>query len=155
MTAGKLLWDSGGNRVEGKYKPGNPSSDLLDLIALLALELVSDPRARLGRRSPPHRSRAAHFAMVDFDARELEQAAEVARADKVFPSLEDPGPAAEEEDKTNHNDGVVWGTFCSGGCQRWKDGSSFWEKGGLPTHSCYSRSGASRPGKGKRRPSPR
>jgi hypothetical protein len=33
------------------------------------------------------------------------------------------------EDKTNHNDGVVWGTFCSGGCQRWKDGSSFWEKG--------------------------
>lgn len=93
--------------------------------------------------------------MVDFDARELEQTAEVARADKVFPSLEDPGPAAEEEDKTNHDDGVVWGTFCSGGCQGWKDGSSFWEKGGLPTHSCYSRSGASRPGKGKRRPSPR
>lgn len=46
--------------------------------------------------------------MVDFDARELEQAAEVARADKVFPPLEDPGPAAEEEDKPDHDDGVVW-----------------------------------------------
>lgn len=73
----------------------------MDLATLLVVA-----HSRPGRRTP-HRGRPAHFAVVDFDTSELEQAAEVARADKVFPTLEDPRSTAEEHDKADDDDGVV------------------------------------------------